>query len=911
MTDRSKTTPAFNEHQVAELAKRAISTEQALAAGVVPVQTDADRVEGMPDYWTEANGYLPGLLYPWRSVTPDTEVQYQLKPDVPQVDAEGNPRKYVFAKGFRPVLHTARVVEGSDKVLVVEGTHQALAAALYAPAGWSVYGIAGCRGWSTEGLPINDLLSLMDATVVVILDADITKNLAVYEAGQALAAELEMSGAVSVKFAQVTGGAKAGLDDVLGGRPTEHRAGYLQRLVDPARTVPASGVKRPSRDATRDAERAAAAQRRTEVEEAERAREEAEGRRRLDVSGDRLQVVNDLVAEMKRWGDERGLFNRGDMLVRRHRDTLSPLTRGTLTDVITQSVRCGQPGVTGAWSDGWPDGATMDNVLARWRDFAPLEQVVAAPFVRLDGTVCQTNGYDRQSKTFVRMAAGMAERLEVPEEPTGEDVRRAVKLLLDDWLVDFPFPTQADRAHALALMLTPFIRGQVDVVPIAVIDGNGPSAGKGLLAELFTRLVLGTPFEPTTLPDDNEEMRKAITSALLDGSALLMWDEAHVLEGTSLAQLLTAPIWRDRKLGGNDVARVPNRLTFAALGNNVRVNGDVGRRAYRIRIHPQMEHPENRPASAFRHPDIKGWTEEHRAELLSAVLVLIRAWHLAGRPSGPDTFGSFEKWSRMVGGILEHAGVAGFLDGLSEWRDSTNATVDAWAGHLEWLAESFKGAQFKTSDVAERLARAGAAAMLPSTDRTMASPEATASYGQKLGMVYHHRQGQTYGGLTLVRVGKRQGYVVWAVERQDPDSDKTDIGTFTPPTSGNQDKTDIGGMTSVTSGKKGGLGEARGASTPLRDGRAAAGEIRRAAHIGGVGVALPLASPSPTQAPVAPRSPQVVPERQEGAANPDQYLTAEPYVSVCDEGHEEVLVDGLWFACPVCHPATARVDPGA
>jgi hypothetical protein len=897
MTDRSKAA-TFNEHQVAELAKRGITPEQAAAAGVLPVTSDADRVTGMPDYWTEEGGYLPGLLYPWGSATPDTPVQYQLKPDVPQLDKDGNPRKYLFAKGFRPVLNPVRVVPGSDKALIVEGTHQSIAAGIYAPAGWTVYGIAGCRGWSTEGLPINDLLSLLEATVVVILDADITKNLQVWEAGQALAAELEMSGAASVKFASVTGGAKTGLDDVLGARPLPARADYMARLIDPKRTTEASGVKKPTRDAAREAERAARQIQRQEIEEAERAREEAEGRRRVDVSGDRLQVVNELLGEIKRWGDGRGLFNRGGMLVRRHQETLTVVNRAGLTDIITSSVRTGRPSsLTGAWEDCWPDGQSMDNILARWRDFAPLEQVVASPFVRADGSICQSNGYDAASRTFVRMAPGMAERLQVPDEPTGEDVRAAVKLLLDDWLVDFPFPNESDRAHALALMLTPFIRGQVDVVPIAVVDGNGPSAGKGLLAELFTRLVLGSPFEPTTLPEDNDEARKAITAAFLDGSSLLIWDEAHVLEGTSLAQLLTAPVWRDRKLGLNEMARVPNRLTFAALGNNVRVNGDVARRAYRIRIHPQMERPQNRDVNSFRHPDIKAWTEEHRAELLSAVLVLIRAWHLAERPAGPATFGSFEKWSRMVGGILEHSGVTGFLDGLDEWRDSTNATVDAWAGHLEWLADSFKGARFKTSEVADRLARAGVDAMLPTTERMMASPEATASYSQKLGMIYHHRQGQTYGGLALSRVGKSQGYVMWAVTRVDPDQG---VATFIPPITptpelGETDKTDSSEFQGGTRGTK-------GDSYPTTYARAATGVDH-----GNGGARIEHGEKVPPTLTVPPNPPTRVTEFQEGVADPDQYLQGVPYTSECEEGHPEVLVDGLWYACPICHPATARV----
>ena len=53
------------------------------------------------------------------------------------------------------------------------------------------------------------------------------------------------------------------------------------------------------------------------------------------------------------------------------------------------------------------------------------------------------------------------EAVSVPDEPTDADVASAVKLLLDDWLGDFPFHEQADRANALALVLTPFVRGRL------------------------------------------------------------------------------------------------------------------------------------------------------------------------------------------------------------------------------------------------------------------------------------------------------------------------------------------------------------------------------------------------------------------------------------------------------------------
>lgn len=928
-------TGQFTEYHRSELAKRAISLEAAVSAGILPLVSDCDRLPGMPDYWSTEHRHLPALAYPWRSVQGgEIGVQWQIKPDTPQLDKDGRPRKYLFAKGFRPMLNPIRV-GGHDKTLIVEGTHQSIAAGIYAPPGWNVLGIAGCHGWSVEGLPINDLLSLAGHAVVIALDADISKNLQVWEAGQSLADELEMSGAASVRFATVTGGAKAGLDDVLGGRPEHARADYLLRLLDPARTKVAKDVRRPTRDAAKEAERVSRAAERAAIEQVELAAEEATGRKRVDVGDDRLAVVNQLVAEIRRWGDGRGIFNRGGMLVRRHRDELTPLTRASLTDVITSAARTGRPGLTGSWEDCWPDGGSMDNILSRWRDFSALDQVVSAPFLRVDGTVCQTNGYDSASRTYVRMDKKLRDGLDIPDEPTPEDVRWALAVL-DDWLIDFPFPSAADKAHALAWMITPFIRGLVDVVPIAVIDGNGPSAGKGLLAELFTRLVLGTPFEPTTMPNDNDEARKAITAAFLDGSSVLIWDEAHVLEGVSLAQMLTAPVWRDRKLGVNVMARVPNRITFAALGNNVRVNGDVGRRAYRIRLHPQMERPEDRPASGFRHPDIKRWTEEHRAALLSAVLTLIRAWHVAGRPSGPDNFGSFERWSRIVGGILANAGVPGFLAGMHEWRNASNEAVDAWASHLDWLAQEFVGRQFRSADVAKRMVRAGSDAILPSADRSLASPEDSTSYVRLLGKCYQHRRDQTYNGLTLIQVGKRDGSALWEVKVSgvmvpvkvsDLTRDKTPtVGgsdkttSYAPPES--QDKTASYNSLEGSEGSEGvpTLGPMRTTTECVESCTHPCTHSVVSRREGGV--VLPFTPLTPLDTGPVPQllvlsepvcepgsqSAQVVVLNQYDRSDPDQYLrtVAEPYESFCPRGCSEVLVDGLWFACPTHQPASAH-----
>lgn len=237
--NREVITTSFSDVQVEILAKRGITPEMAALAGVASVQVEADLPPGCPDYWTVAAGYLPGLLFNYHS--PITgQVVPQLRPDTPVVGADGSVAKYVFAKGAASVMHMARVWQAEDGtgVLITEGTCQTIATAAYAQDGWDVYGIAGCQSWMRAGVPSADLAVVEGRAVLIALDADAATNRAVYDAGVALREACLIQGADSVRFIRVPGGAKSGLDDVLGGQPAERRGAYLTGLIDVAQARP-------------------------------------------------------------------------------------------------------------------------------------------------------------------------------------------------------------------------------------------------------------------------------------------------------------------------------------------------------------------------------------------------------------------------------------------------------------------------------------------------------------------------------------------------------------------------------------------------------------------------------------------------------------------------------------------------
>jgi hypothetical protein len=188
-------------------------------------------------------------------------------------------------------------------------------------------------------------------------------------------------------------------------------------------------------------------------------------------------------------------------------------------------------------------------------------------------------------------------------------------------------------------------------------------------------------------PDTDDEWRKAITSALLDGSSIIVIDNVvGKLRSSSLTRALTSKTWRDRFLGKSEMVDLPQRSIWVATGNNIVIGGDLARRSYWIRLDASMARPWLR--TGFKHEDLLGWIKANQASLLSDLLIMARAWILAGRPAGSaKSIGGFKEWSDIIGGILEFAGIQGFLTNASELYDTMDQDVQQWDEFLgAWAA---------------------------------------------------------------------------------------------------------------------------------------------------------------------------------------------------------------------------------
>jgi hypothetical protein len=335
-------------------------------------------------------------------------------------------------------------------------------------------------------------------------------------------------------------------------------------------------------------------------------------------------------------------------------------------------------------------------------EFPVLQGIIEAPAFREDGTIITAPGYDEQSSLYYAQQDGLS-MPELPEHPTTDHIDVAVNMV-QDIISDFPFVDVASRTNAIAAILTPVVRPAIKgATPLALFDATTQGTGKSLLSEVVSLITSGREAPMFSAPRDAEEWRKALTSVLREGSAVVVIDNvSYRLDNGDFCKALTETTHGDRVLGKSQTINLPVRCAWIATGNNIQLGGDLPRRCYWIRMDAKCSKPFQR--TGFKHKRLKEYVLKHRGKLLAALLTLARAWFVAGRPEPSLTpVGSFEDWSVIVGGILQHAGIEGFLDNSNQLYDQADIASMQWEAFLKMLDTVFYGEAFMVSEVWERM----------------------------------------------------------------------------------------------------------------------------------------------------------------------------------------------------------------
>jgi hypothetical protein len=329
-------------------------------------------------------------------------------------------------------------------------------------------------------------------------------------------------------------------------------------------------------------------------------------------------------------------------------------------------------------------------------DLPPLQTVISAPIFEADGTLINAVGYHLDHAIYFDPTNAIV--VDVPlGAPSDKDVRAAVSLFTDDLLVDFPFESDADRAMAIGAYVLPFVRRMIDgCTPIHLFEAPTPGSGKTLIPKTISIALTGESAEIGVLPNEEPETRKKITALLASSPQLIVLDNAPqkmIIDSAVLSAAATCDRWTDRVLGVTKNITVRNQALWILTANNPRLSMEMARRCVRIRVKPKTDRPWER--TEFKHPKIEHWTKEHRAELIRAIVIMVLNWIAKGKPAGTESLGSFENWAAVIGGILEAAGVRGFLKNQGQLYENADAESELWRGFTRVWHEKF-GFEFTT-----------------------------------------------------------------------------------------------------------------------------------------------------------------------------------------------------------------------
>jgi hypothetical protein len=379
------------------------------------------------------------------------------------------------------------------------------------------------------------------------------------------------------------------------------------------------------------------------------------------------------------------LFRRDTMLMQivvlDGKAIFRPVDQATMRNIITHACvyieQKNRRGIPTAVPLLKPDGAIVEDMRTVIDPrIEAVDRIVQVPVFAPDGTLLDAPGYHAAARLYHHPRPGLVVP-PIPDQPTQADVAAARSLLYDDLLIDFPFVSNADRTHAIALMLLPFVREMIPgPTPLHLIEAPMPGRGKNLLTEALLTPLLGEAPPATTEASEDEEWRKKLTAALATAPEVMLLDNLNkALDSGALASMLTTTRWTDRILGTSTQVDIPIRCAWVATANNPFTSGEIARRCIRIRIDPRTDRPGLR--SGWKHDPLATWTRAHAGELVAACLTLVRYGLQHGTPP-KTTLGSFDQWAAVLGQILNACGIDDFLGNLQELYDRADAEGATW-----------------------------------------------------------------------------------------------------------------------------------------------------------------------------------------------------------------------------------------
>lgn len=360
--------------------------------------------------------------------------------------------------------------------------------------------------------------------------------------------------------------------------------------------------------------------------------------------------------------------------------------------------------------------------------FPRVRGVVSIPRFARDGSLLTTEGYDAVTQDYISPDPNV-EIPEVPATVTGDHVQEALWWLLAEALRDVPFSDSfeggdstpiyqaekdadeyplpnwergaASRANFLALVLQPFVRNMIHgPCPAYHVDKTTHAEGGTLITHMPSVIYSGGHLQGRGKPTDSDEFQKSLLSVMLTMPPYVLFDNlSGKIESGDLAMAITSQRYAGRQLGFTRDVSCEVVGSFIYTGVGIEFSKELHRRNVPVRIDANMDDPRHR---SFKY-DFDEFLVNNRGRLIWSCLVLIKNWVQAEAKPGGATLGSFEKWAGVMSGILDAAGVGGFLENMEAYREHALEARNADVALAEALIKTFGWEKFTAAEALDRL----------------------------------------------------------------------------------------------------------------------------------------------------------------------------------------------------------------
>lgn len=399
---------------------------------------------------------------------------------------------------------------------------------------------------------------------------------------------------------------------------------------------------------------------------------------------------------------------------------LRALPKPRIREYLSMAARFERHNKDGSVRDIKPPHDVVDSVHARgeW-GLQRFDGFVDGAAFAQNGDIIAQEGYNPEHALYVRRAVEVFGL----QRPSQQDAAAACERLCG-LLHDFEFVEENRRAQMsawVACVLTIIARHAIGegATPMFLFDANQPRVGKTRLGELACMIVTGREPGKQALPTgrhSDKEIENVITGAVRGGQPIIFFDNVKGrLGGQALEGAMTTAEWTGRILGKSEMFTGPLRTIWIATSNNASLTSDMLGRVLPIQLQTTHQNPEQR--TGFLFPRIKAHVREHRASYLKDALTILRAWHVADRPSYDITsWGSFEAWGDIVRNALIFAGMpdpCDTRDSIEEADDFTLAQrmlIEVWPDGKGYsaseLAKIMRGSELNLTPVEQTFSEA-------------------------------------------------------------------------------------------------------------------------------------------------------------------------------------------------------------